>query len=249
MAELPEIVTQLAQQLKAQRLIKIFVGDQTEPYEVQQSVLENACEYFVKAIKNEHLGVGNIGTLRFQNDSKDAWQLLLYFIVRGRLPEDLDLRDDSGQMLLISCWVLGDRYFLPDFQDLVMVKVLNILAFDVPDWETIRFALDNTCSGSKLRRAFADTAISYVYSDSSTVDDVHADDAAELEDLMGVSGAVVEILAARDRLEKNKFSWVCPFNEATVSNPLAGEWQDYMVGEVTFSSRSAGYMFELVNAD
>lgn len=60
-------------QILSQRFIKIFVGSSTEPYLIQQAVLEHTSEYFVRAIKNEHLGgASNLESSNFQKTTKKS---------------------------------------------------------------------------------------------------------------------------------------------------------------------------------
>ena len=85
-------------------------------------------EYFVKAIKNEHLGSGTAGTMKFAEDDPGAWKMLLYWKIKGSLPLLQDVPSYGGQQLLYTrAWILGDKYDIGEFQDLVMLELLQRL--------------------------------------------------------------------------------------------------------------------------
>ncbi|KAK5121393.1 hypothetical protein LTR85_005225 [Meristemomyces frigidus] len=89
----------LSHTLRTDRFVKIFIGERTaesEPVLVPQSALEQTSGYFTTALRNEHLGTTEPGTLTFPDDDPDAWQVLLYWMIKGRLPPTSALLLASG---------------------------------------------------------------------------------------------------------------------------------------------------------
>lgn len=65
-------------------MIKIYIGDDTEPYLMSEATLVQASKYFAGALKHEHLlGVTEPGVLRSPDDgvSKGAWEIALYWMM------------------------------------------------------------------------------------------------------------------------------------------------------------------------
>lgn len=132
--------------MTSDRLIQIYVGkeDQPEnekPFLIQQSILCNASDYFTKAIKNEHLGSGESGVLRFPTDDRETWKIFLYWFLQGSLPDELEaVADDEAVSKLIKCWIFGDKYFTVHFQDEVMLEMLR--AGDIRPWRNLELVIE-----------------------------------------------------------------------------------------------------------
>jgi hypothetical protein len=90
---------------------------------IQRSVLENASRYFKAGIKlrlstfppDRHRRV-----LFYPTADYEAWKVLAYWMVKQRLPPVEELTES----LLVSSWLLGEDYVIPDFQDEVMLALL-----------------------------------------------------------------------------------------------------------------------------
>lgn len=100
--------------------------------------------------------------LQYTMDDREAWILLLYWAYHHRLPEPpgeydswVDNCDD-----LVSAWLLGNKYDIPSFQDLVMIELLQIN--ECLDHHYIETAFTTTKSGSPIRRVLVEKIV-YLY--------------------------------------------------------------------------------------
>lgn len=72
--------------------------------------------------------------LTLPEDSVDTWKVLLYLTTSRSLPQmfyagEFDHPDLLAfAELLVHCWVLGDKYCILQFQDLIMAELLEVLA-------------------------------------------------------------------------------------------------------------------------
>lgn len=143
--------------LEADRIISIYFSDKTKPVRLQQCLLESVSEYFVKALRNEHLGsTGEAGILRFPEDRVDTWNVFLYWLLKREMPKDVLKVND---LLAVRCWVLGDKYDIPVFQNLAMVALIRKYDNESPSLEVIKEAVSNTRQGSVLRRIMAEECV------------------------------------------------------------------------------------------
>lgn len=112
-------------QLKSDRLIKIFIGDENEPFLVQERLLTNASEYFAKALKHEQSLGSEPGILRFPEDGPvlQPWGVMLFWLVHKRLP--FDPLKTKHLVLCVNAWILGDKYLMPRFQNDIMTKFMT----------------------------------------------------------------------------------------------------------------------------
>lgn len=214
-SEYAQLFADSFRQMLSQRLIKVFVASATEPYLIQQAVLEQTSEYFAKAIKNEHLGATkNIGILRFPCDDHEVWKLLLFWMFKGEMPvaiyKDIDRSNAEALQrmyaLMIQCWSAGDRYLMPDFQDVAMLNLLHLLetsrftciAAHTLSWPNIKMAFDTSAPGSKMRLLAARNAVNIIYKGEELKVDL--DEQRKLECLEGIPGALSDLFTARDFL-------------------------------------------------
>ena len=117
----------------------------------------------MRAIKNEHLGGVSPGSMRFPADELDAWKMMLYWKIEGDLPDLDDVEDYHGEELLYTrAWVLGDRYDIKEFQDLVMLELLRLLKTCEFRFDIARVGFENTAPGSKLRKVMAEEIVTLV---------------------------------------------------------------------------------------
>ena len=110
------MLTNLHSKVQTDRLISVFVGENTRPYFVQESVLAGISDFFRKALKHEsNLGTER-GVLRQLEDDHTAWEMLLYWRIKGKIlcyGEDFH----SKVFTLVHCAVLGDKYDTKSFRD------------------------------------------------------------------------------------------------------------------------------------
>lgn len=188
------LTTTLHRALRSDRLVKVFVADSVEPSLVQQTVLETASDYFVKALRPASFGEGTIGILRFPEDDVDVWKVLQYWMFKRSLPDDLGVpQTEKGYCdLLVSCWAHGDKYNMPTFQDIIMVKLLCALENTIICLEQAKVAFGTTAPGSKVRAIFAEEVVYLMKTASGPV----AYDDLELFD--GIAGFTGALLVALD---------------------------------------------------
>ncbi|KAF2164644.1 hypothetical protein M409DRAFT_25038 [Zasmidium cellare ATCC 36951] len=152
LGNMPREIKDLMQQLKSDRLIQIFIGDENEPFLVQEGLLTNASEYFAKALKHE-LSLGSeLGVLRF--------------------PEDGPVLQAWGTKHLVLCvhaWVLGDKYLMPRFQNAVMMEfITHFREGYLPDSKSlVNTLLRLSPAGSEIRRIIAEEVIFIMYGDQA----------------------------------------------------------------------------------
>ncbi|KAK4494579.1 hypothetical protein PRZ48_013935 [Zasmidium cellare] len=218
------------QQLKAPRFIKIFVGDQTEPYEIPESMLVNASDYFARAIKHENsMGGSEPGVLRFKEDGEllEGWKVLLYWIVHRDLPrqyQEIVFTEKPKSLEMVQTWVLGDRYLLPELQDSVVVELLanSLNEWFAEDHVELYSMLQISPVGSKLRRLLAEEAILWPTSGSKARTWVQY-----LEEQNGVFGLAGSLLAAHEAFTQHNKTFPRVMDDLRKRMPA---WQEYLMG-------------------
>lgn len=202
--------------IQSDRLIKIYIADVSEPYLVQEAVLTNIWKWFAKAIKNRaNLGT-EAGVLRFPDDHQGAWEILLYWIIKGQfLCEGEDERSHIIQ--LVRCWVLGDKYCLADFQDLAMADLLQILNSNSEAFPfyAVELAFSNTPDKSPLRTLIARWVVHEVVTGVRTAED--------MEMLDGVAGFLAEMVKAYKFKDKEGLKVMRYIFRQ-------GDWEEFLVG-------------------
>ncbi|KAK0782581.1 hypothetical protein LTR91_011361 [Friedmanniomyces endolithicus] len=155
---------ELIESLPADRLIDIYVGEmtpETKPFRVQQLLLETMSDYFKSALQANAFAEGKEARLTFSEDSLNAWKVLMRWAFTRTVPRWTDRRDDDGidcgfELLLIDCWVLGDKYQIPAFQDEVMLELLYYYKEETIGFDVVKHGVAVTSSGSALRRLLAE---------------------------------------------------------------------------------------------
>lgn len=139
--------------------------------QIQQQVLEGVSEYFVAAFQRGRTAAGQSGgtlqsgpfeesksgIFKFPEDSVDVWKILARWIILRKVPRTL-LSEDL--LLAIRCWIIGDQYLVKEFQDDIMVCMLEKLSPFQGYWarrgeltiEMLRVVYENTAEGSNLRK-------------------------------------------------------------------------------------------------
>lgn len=102
---------------------------------------------------HEHLGGGEKGVITLPEDSVEAWEVLLHWIITKTLPEDHEcfksmLPQETLQLELVQCWSLGDKYDVVAFQDLIMIELLSLLGTILIDEEAAQEAFERSPPGS-----------------------------------------------------------------------------------------------------
>lgn len=216
----------IARKMKNDRLITVIVGDDEhqEEFKLQEIILRNTSKAFAAALDHEHLGGGTKGILHFPEDDTEAWKVLVFWMIMKRLPEKAteNTGKEDRTALLIYCWVLGDKYGLPEFQDVAMLELLFRSRRCWMDAEHVELIADNTMSGSKLRRlAVGEVVLAKMEGTASTPDFTPAYD---------VPGFAEDV-------EEGVWSWVqdasvwCSEIGQKDGSGRDGMWKDYMVIE------------------
>lgn len=235
-------------------MIKIYIGEETEPYLVAESTLTNASEYFVKALKHETtLGGAEPGVLRFSEDGncKDGWETLLYWLTRKQLPNRWPaIINSNGDSLLddafqswIQAWVLGDKYLLPEFQDTIMLEMLIYLdnaTLDGSDIDSLNVALRMSPVDSPLRRILAEEAIYTIYVEKA----FQPEDLAASDGTIGLSAS---LLNAQQYFVQNE-DWF-PRIQKERNRAKSKAWKEYLVGPVPVHRRILDYFPRLLDLE
>ncbi|KAF2162547.1 hypothetical protein M409DRAFT_27169 [Zasmidium cellare ATCC 36951] len=237
-AEHPEGVEPLMRQLKSQRLIKIFIGDITEPYVMSETTLVNASEYFVKALKHEDsMGTSQPGVLRFPEDDdfKETWEILLFWLMTQRLPPCLTVQDDGNPQPeatepWIRMWVLADKYLVHELQDTVMLEMLRyfdgtFLANMDSDAAMANEMLRISPVDSRLRRLVAEETIRGLYEEGPSECSLKTEHLIASDGVPGLSASLLD--AYHDYMKNNK-TYVR--NHRKDPDARFRAWGEYLVG-------------------
>ena len=233
--------------LQSDRIIHIFVGtgDDAERFSIQQVLLESISEYFVNAMKNEHLGnESESGVLRFPEDNLEAWQVLLCWVVGRRFPRKAMAGE---QELAVSCWVLGDKYGIVEFQDEAMLSLLKTIDTFQAERETIAMAFRGTPPGSKLRLLMTEEML-YNLSATERLGISHQWTlrSSDIDGILNGLNFAGELLEVQQRCthDQDEF-WAAIGNRfEDGSSEQQSKWKEYMVGAEypDFSKEISGYL-------
>ncbi|KAK3721041.1 hypothetical protein LTR37_003331 [Vermiconidia calcicola] len=210
--------------LISERLVKIVVGQEATPYYVQESVLRDAAAYFAKAIQWDHLSHETLGILKFPEDDEDAWKVLLQWFVKKELP--VLKMNQATQMLWVRSWIIGDKYGIEAFQDLVMLELLNELAYQKTSLEVVRTVFEGTMEESPMRKLMAEETVNLI---KTTEDWCHK----RLELMDGVSGftsALLEAMDNHDTLLDGSEDTTSLRKRMTDGESTNMDWLGYMLG-------------------
>ncbi|KAK5740251.1 hypothetical protein LTR17_004752 [Elasticomyces elasticus] len=157
--------------LQSDRLIKLVIGTKSEDGSsgtlfIWASALEAAAEYFRSALRNQQLGEGSEpDVLTFPEDDFRAWKVMLYWMVKHELPVADDIpycplsneAENECIATWVTCWIMGDKYGIPVFQNLVMIELIfEVDQIGPPTLGIIKFCFENTPPGSLLRELMAE---------------------------------------------------------------------------------------------
>ncbi|KAK4962985.1 hypothetical protein LTR10_000612 [Elasticomyces elasticus] len=130
--------------------------DQITPtFFVQQRLLESTSDYFVKALQNQQLGEKTApGVLQFSEDKDGEWKLLLFWMYKHELPEEVYHQD---LFPAVRAWALGDRLWIPEFQNHVML----VWSFrnEGPDFGLIKAAVQSAPINTPTRKLMAEEVV------------------------------------------------------------------------------------------
>jgi len=108
--------------------IHVGVADDPNPYVVPKEVLCRHIQCFRSALSSNFIE-GQTGVLRFPEDSKEAWSLLLYYVFQDRIPpwddDAIKMKHDTYVLTLVYVYELGDKYGVGRFQNKIMDWMLQ----------------------------------------------------------------------------------------------------------------------------
>jgi len=182
--------------------IHIGVADDPNPYVVPKEVLCRHIQYFRSALSLNFIE-GQTGVLRFPEDNKEAWSLLLYYIFQDRVqPWDGDIikvKYDTYVLTLVHAYELGDKYSVGRFQNKIMDCMLQDfggmkLLCDAEFWIS-KFRI--TGKGHPLRKFFLQEIVNTVELQKHTK-------WFEYEELFQINGVYLDILDELRTLRNTK---------------------------------------------
>ncbi|KAK5709575.1 hypothetical protein LTR17_019659 [Elasticomyces elasticus] len=146
------------QSLQTTRDIKIVIDKETpQTFFVQQQLLESTSDYFVKALRNQHLGEKpEPGVLRFPEDRVSAWKLLLFWMYKHELPAEVYHHD---LIPAVRAWALGDRLCIPEFQNHIMLVLIWSFRNKVARLGLIKMAVQCSPADSTMRKLMAEEIV------------------------------------------------------------------------------------------
>lgn len=174
--------------------------------------------------------------LTFTEDGHALWNWLLYWITTGefgctgtKLPKSNDIPR------LVSCWLLGNSYDVPDFQDCAMIYLLRYYDNDYSkkvglNNDQIEEAFDNTVRDSPLRVLIAEEIIKEQRREGRKI----IGSTRQYDSISEVPQAINE---ARDRFARSQGSVPAGRSEKfslrlhTGDMEETGLWKGFMVGD------------------
>ncbi|CAK1358220.1 uncharacterized protein RHO25_007712 [Cercospora beticola] len=115
----------LIDRLQLDEFITIKVGPphgENITVKIQQSLLEAVSEWFSRALYEERWLEGQTSTASFPQDDPSIWSIFIHWIFHRTLPPSL-----QNWRTIACCWILGDKYLIPSFQDYCMARILLLL--------------------------------------------------------------------------------------------------------------------------
>lgn len=213
--------------VKNDRLIKIVVGegDEQQTFHLQQTLFVTTSDVFAATARHERLGNGEAGVYKFPQDPVIAWEILIYWMIKGVLPESKfedNVKEREAQDWLVWCWVLGDKYHLPAFQDVVMLQLLYIIRDTGITTESATIATSNTPPDSKLRKLVANEIIYSVYRN-------HSQWITDFDDALAAPGFASDAMTALEEYRAEGLAPEICYLRKDNGGERTGEWREYMV--------------------
>ena len=206
-----------------ERLIDLYIGDQTRSYKIQKSLIASILEVFAGVI-NDDDNVTEYG-VRFMEDDPEAWKVLLHWKVKGYLPGKQHKSPQEAHMWLSGIWILGEKYDIKDLQDRAMLEMFTFLIDDEVDLDLVTFVFENTLQGSKLAMVMAEEIAHLIRRGV-----YHPENLDVFEGFAGFTAAVVTALESFNKMD---------YEDSNISRHRLGRdedgkrtdaWKKYMVG-------------------
>lgn len=156
--------------------------------------------------------------MRFPEDLKDAWELLLYWLFTGHVPHKV--RDQADQtvssLCLVNCYVLADRLIIPSLQNEIMIELIFRRETSNMPQEAARQALMTVPSASPLCMLVMQDLMAQVGCGVLSITELER----VLDGIPGTTGPLLTASAWRVPTQQ------CPWRLFRRSRL----WQSYMVG-------------------
>ena len=137
---------------------------------------------------------------------------MLYWKIKGELYYDRPTSKSGVEAmfdLFVRCWVSGDKYGIEDFQDLIIIELIDLAKGTMVPLATVKLAFENTLRKSALRTLMAEEVVWRIMNWS----DYKHEDLAVMD---GVIGWSTELMQALDHYKVDESSI---FPEGRTSKP------------------------------
>ena len=145
--------------LQPDRMIKLEIGSANDRISlcVPERTLVGISTPFAEVLKTK-LVVDEYSrhVLRLPDDNSEAWKILLYSQFAGSLPHMFSaagyasIERAEHLVLLVHCWLLGEKYGALQFQDLIMGELIAAMGRTFPHPVPIALIAVKGTPGSKL---------------------------------------------------------------------------------------------------
>ena len=193
--------------------IKIDVGKtptQSRSFLVQRSRLEHVSDAF-------DINVGEETTLRFEDDELEAWRVLLYWISTKQIPDTLD-----DNLLLVKCWVLGQKRGIVAFQNSVMISLLRNYGKCFVEMEEINYAFHQVSEeGWQLQKLMAEELVILLDHDEHEDRNVEQLDACD-----GAPGLIKAFVEAHERFATDEDTFFRRFEKREGKHEA--RWKEFL---------------------
>jgi hypothetical protein len=219
------ITDRQARSLETNRMIKIVIGDRQEPYLVAQSTLENTAMYFKKALHHHgKFGTGDRNTLTFPEDNVSAWEFLLYYMKKDVVPR-LDEPTDGYMLQRVSSWILGDKYGISGFQELIMPELLRYV-----DAAWSGFFLSFEVLETAFAAAAPDSLLTILAAEEAAIQYANGViTSTELDVLAATPGFTAAMTDANNRRSRSESTF--DYRLPTKTSPTVQYWRQFLVGD------------------
>lgn len=169
------------------------------------------------------MGGDEPGVLRFPEDELHTWEVLLFWLVKSVLPGKVRYVAKQPEItLLVECWIMGDLYCCPQFQDAIMLELLDLTYEMAWTLDEVTVAFKNTMPETPLRRLAAEEAL-YAMQLGGIFE------MTDLELLDDVVGLLSSMLKAGEKSAESVSKHGGKFGQT--GERFQGDlWKEYMVG-------------------
>ena len=197
----------MSQELQSDYMVSIYVGKEPRPFQVQRAALVNISDRnpFKDMLDcRKQCNLQPTGSLYFHQDDVESWKILLYLIILREWEYGSTVFD---RPLLIDCWLLGEKYGIPDFCDSAMRFLFDSYIWDgqdEPEIEEIKKVFTETQPGSKLGELMADVLVGMLRYTHQTATSLCVD---QWTSLPGFGAAMVEAHGPRNMDTSSTGTW------------------------------------------